>query len=119
MLGFVEAGTLGGGAWETIVVFSDSALIVVESVFDDESWAGMEGKLVLPAGVLTVTSKCPGVVATMWTVTTWTEVASVCRVMMRSYLSPPNLRDGREAQGEVLPVAAGAPWSRRAMKSAA
>lgn len=62
----------------------------------------------LPEPVLTVTSKCPGVVDTTWTVTRSLDSVSVWRVIICSYLSPPKRREDKVVHGDGLPTAA---WS--------
>lgn len=100
-------------------MFENSALIEEDSVVGETSWAGTEGKLWLLSDVFTVTSKCPGLVDTTWTVTTSSEAVSVWSVIIRSYLSPPKRREDNVAHGDGAPVVTGAEWSRSAMKRAA
>jgi len=45
VLGECDAGMDGRGGCETMVMFEDSAPIVVESSVGDTRWAGTDGKL--------------------------------------------------------------------------
>jgi len=86
-----------------MVTWQVSMPIVVERLVGEIRRAVTDGKVWLLDGVFTVTSKWPGVVDTTWTVAD-SDVVSVCIVMARSYLSPPNRRDGREVQGVGSPT---------------
>ena len=100
-------------------MFKDSALSVVANVVGDASRAGTPGKVVAPDVVVTVTSKWPAVVEATSTVTGLDEVSADCRVMVRSYLSPPKRRDDSDVHGDGFSIGGGLVWSRSAIKSAA
>ena len=116
VFGESDAGTDGKGGWDTMVMCENSAPMVVARRVGDSRWAGTEGKLWLPVDVFTVTSNRPGAMDTTWTSAGSSAVASLWRVMTRSYWSPPNRRDGSEVHGDEREGCEGLMWSRRAIK---
>jgi hypothetical protein len=95
-----DVGTTAGGGCETIVVSNKRESSVVLRFVDESICVDTDKNVFLVVGAMTLMSNCPNVVDCTWTVAGSPEASSFCRVINRSYLSPPKRRDESEVQGE-------------------
>lgn len=102
-----ETGTAGGGCCETIVVVIDRASSVVDSIVGDVRCAEMDEKVVVSPDARTLTSYLPGDIEMTETVAGASESASLCKAIVRSYTSPPNLRAVKDVHGDCCPADGG------------
>jgi len=97
-----ETGTAGGGGCEMIVVVIHCALSVVDKVVGVVRCAETDEKVVVSPDVRTVMSYLSRDVEMMWIVACASKPDSVCTAIVRSYTSPPNLRDANDVHGDCL-----------------
>lgn len=100
VLGDSDAGTAAGGSCDTIVVSYDCESSVVPMVVGDSIFAETEWKVLFVDELMTLILNLPEPSDLTLTVTVSEDVSSFCRVITRSYTSPPKRRDGRDVQGE-------------------
>ncbi len=98
-----------------MVVIIDRALSVVDNVVGEVRCAETDEKVDVSPDVRTVMSYLSREVEMMWTVACASELDSVCTAIVRSYTSPPNLRDVNDVHGDCSTSGSGL-LSRKATK---
>ena len=81
---------------------TDRASRVVDKRVGDVRCAEMHENVVVSPDARTVTSYLPGDVEIMWTVAGASESLSLCKAIVRSYTSPPNLRPVKDVHGDCF-----------------
>lgn len=77
---------------------------MVVRVVDETNCAGTEEKDVLAVGEMTLMSNIPWPTDRTWTLTDSADASSFCKIIKRSYMSPPKRRDVRWIHGEGRPA---------------